>query len=142
MRAAFANAGLRVKLFHLMGATSKMVLDKIGRLGPGAYVLTLPKYTAAAEFIGLHSIAIIIEPNSRCTILDSNCAIGWCSFDELPATLGRLFTEYTGLDYSDDFNGQPPSGWQQLGNIFADRANPPMEVKSVFELIEITEGSL
>jgi hypothetical protein len=140
MRASFANADLAVERFYQIDS-SEDVLRSLSVLNPGAYKLTLPQYSPTGDLEGHHSLGLIID-TQKCYILDSNDAIGWTMRKDLRQTMGRIFTEYTGFDYSQDLQGTYPSFRTKVGNFLKEQANPPAApLKPRFELLKIGKST-
>ena len=140
--AYYSNVELSVeKIFYLNNGPGD-VLGTISQLDPGAYELTMPTFDSFGSRKGIksHTVGLIIDPKKKCYILDSNIAIGWMSYDELPQTVGRLFTRYTGFDYSEDYKGRAPPFWRKATNWLFERANPSATLLNKgFVLVKISK---
>jgi hypothetical protein len=137
MQAAFANAGLTVVKFHHMESQPGDVLRTLSILDSGLFKLSFPSYSPTGHLDGLHSVGLVVD-SENCYIQESNGAIAWIDKQEMTQSVGRLFTYYTGLDYSQDLDGERPSFWRKLENFFNEKANPPSSpLASHFELIEL-----
>jgi hypothetical protein len=141
-RAAFGNEDLKVVYSSPMGLP-RDILESITQLKPGGYELSFPVYNSLGIQLGNHSIGFTIPSKKKgtCYLLDINCAIGYCPFNELQATLGCILTEYNGLDYSEDLDGVPPSFWQWVFNgLILERANPPQSLAPEYAITGVKKN--
>jgi hypothetical protein len=140
--ASFANGGLTIDngCCRIDDAPGN-VLRVLSTLNPGAYQLVIPSFNSSGQRSGSHAIGLIIDTHS-CYILDSNVAIGSTSRQDLCQTMGRLFTEYTGFDYSKNLDGTPPSYLTKVSNTLKGRANPPSApLTDGFHLLKVTKSA-
>lgn len=134
----FENAGLSVEKIYHLGAKPQDILKTIPRLSEGAYKLSFPKYGSTGKLEGYHSVGLCID-DTRCYLLDSNSEISRVTRPELAYAIGSLFTDYTGIIFSKNPNGEMPSFLTKTLNFLQDRANPPStSLSPYFELLKIT----
>lgn len=138
LNAAHEEAGLCIEEFCYTNTTPEAILRSIPTLGSGAYELSFPNYNLIGSLQGYHTTGFTIDTKRRCLILDSNIALGYDNQNELQATIGRLFTHYNGLDYSNNLAGERPSSGQKVIHFFQERAHPPATLDSKYSLRKIT----
>lgn len=137
MQAAFLFAGLTVDSIPHLESPAGDILRTLEHAEPGAYHISLPTYSSTGDLVGYHALGLLIS-NGICYFLDSNMGVGWSFRNKLVPTLGRLFTEYTGMDYSEDLSGRIPSRMEWVANVIRERANPPSKgIQSDFSLIKV-----
>ena len=138
-KANFELAGLSAEVLHYRKGPQE-VLERTSTLAPGVYNLSFPVYDMFGNHQkGLHTVAFAIQEGRPAYFYDANLCIASASRTDVQATIGRLFTHYTGLDYSTDFNGVKPCFGRRALNFIQERANPPPgPVEQRFELIRIT----
>lgn len=139
---ALSDMGLEVKTTHHHAHQAKDVLETLKHLKTGSYEMSLPIYSLTGKLKGFHSLGLIITESGTCYLLESNLAIGVIKRTELVQTVGRLFTEYTGLDYTNTLEGERPPSWKRIANIIQERANPPKDLSMpYFGLLEVELSS-
>lgn len=121
----FAAYGLEVENITVQAHPGD-VLRSVNDLNPGAYALSLPCYSPFGKLQNeSHSIAFVIKEGTKnCYIFDSNEAIALTPKEELQATIGRLFTHYTGWDFSENLDGERPKFWRKLKNVMSGGSGP------------------
>lgn len=120
-------AGLKVEAPLLYNSTPEDLLEACKTLQPGAYQVDLPCYSSTGEHQGYHTVGLVISENGQIYLYDPNFALGRIPTQgDLVPTIGRLLTEYTGMDYSTGTGIRPSSGTQFI-NFFRERANPSKE---------------
>ncbi len=137
-KAAFKLAGLNAQVLHSRSMPGP-ILGNIETLEPGAYTISFPTYGIFGEKSGdLHTVAFVFQEGAPSYFCENNRCIASVPKEEVKATIERLFTHYTGLDYTQDPNGQLPSFFRRAANFFQERANPPpTSIDSTFELLKI-----
>lgn len=118
-------AGLKMQSAPIYNSTAEKLLEACTTLQPGAYKLDFPCYSSGGSHQGFHTAGLAISATGESYLYDPNFAIGRIpTKNELVPTLARLFTEYTGMDYSTGV-GVRPATVTKFANFFRERANPP-----------------
>ncbi len=137
MEAALEYSGLKIESVIHYDRPPQEILKSLETASCGAYKMSHPVYTHTGEHQGEHAIGVIIT-EEICFILESNSAIGWCRRDELTTMIGRLYTECTGLNFSQKQEGEFPSFGTRVGNFIKERANPsPSGPRQSFSLMKV-----
>lgn len=135
----FALAGLNAEVIHFE-STPRNILESVSTLGPGAYKLTFPVLDESGKISdSSHAVEFIIDENGETYFYDPNCCIASVSQDKIQETVGRLFTAYTGFDYSRNLDGEAPGSLDRLFNLLAGRSNASFSpLTRGFDLLKIT----
>jgi hypothetical protein len=105
--------GMQPEGLYLISHTAGSILQTLKQIEKGYYEITIPTFDTIGLESGFHAIGIIVADDA-CYILDSNIGIGETTYQDLPDTVGRIFSIYTGLDYSEDCNGKTTSFWETV----------------------------
>ncbi|NGX61139.1 MAG: hypothetical protein K940chlam9_00620 [Chlamydiae bacterium] len=118
--------------------SSKEVFGAFSHLDVGIYQIGFPTYSPFGNRQEDHIVSLVIRDTGLCYLYDPNCALGWTTRDNLSATMGRLFEEYTGWNFQGESPTKPSFG-RKLLNLIQERANPPGILPSSFSLTHLTK---